>query len=253
MLSSGSFANSNHNQILNDKLNPSDVNNDLTRTLRSILPHANISFGPPSSNNSNNNNNNNNSSKNFPLLSSSTNNGNGITANSNSNGHSSNTNNYWPDDPAIVSLTDGLQAISNMGTTNNVNDFRNTLNGYTNFLASLNNSNNNKNLLKLQQQQQQQLQYQQNTNAYNHLFNNEHDHYMDQFNSSLKTAATSNLFNFDKLQALQNNKELASQSNATPNSSAAAAAAAALSLQQQLYMQQLSSNFCSKNISNESQ
>jgi hypothetical protein len=135
------------------------------------------------------------------------NNSNGITANSNSNGHSSNTNSYWPDDPAIVSLTDGLQAISNMGTTNNVNDFRNTLNGYTNFLASLNNSNNNKNLLKLQQQQQQQLQYQQNTNAYNHLFNNEHDHYMDQFNSSLKTAATSNLFNFDKLQALQNNKE----------------------------------------------
>ena len=207
--------------IQNDTLN-------LHKTLKSILPHANISFGT-----NNNININNNSNLNANLLA------NNFLTNKNmqpfSNGLGENRmplqqqdqRNFWPDDPAIVSLTDRSHSLSNgnfNGLNNgglgksfnelqyqlaNNNNNRSLSPSFLNTLSSINNNANKNqssiNALKLNQQrlngEQQQQQQQFLNNQYFQNFNNKLD---DNLNN-LAQPFLNRLQSFNNLNGLNTN------------------------------------------------
>ena len=210
--------------IQNDTLN-------LHKTLKSILPHANISFG---TNNNININNNSNLNANFLA--------NNFLTNKNmqpfSNGLGENRmplqqqdqRNFWPDDPAIVSLTDRSHSLLNgnfnglnngglgksfnelqyqLANNNNNNSNRSLSPSFLNTLSSINNNANKNqssiNALKLNQQrlngEQQQQQQQFLNNQYFQNFNNKLD---DNLNN-LAQPFLNRLQSFNNLNGLNTN------------------------------------------------
>jgi hypothetical protein len=143
------FSNNNslENMNLNEKslFNNDDMSNyinhdqfftkNLHQTLKSILPNANISFG--------NFTNNINSNKSFQF-------NNSFQVPVQISNSESSINNQWPEDPAIVSLTDKFNSIANgSGFCSNGNEFLLNKN-QNNFVGSLSSNNNfNKNINKL--------------------------------------------------------------------------------------------------------
>jgi hypothetical protein len=113
--------------------------NKLHKTLKSILPNANISFGNYNNNDNNNKNNNinNNNNKPYQLINSYT----------TSNLKETDTNYLWPDDPAIVSLTDRFDLNSNINNLANLGSLLGISNvQYSNYLnhdLSINKNHNN--------------------------------------------------------------------------------------------------------------
>lgn len=124
----------NNNNSNSTKNGMHHVGGSLHNTLKSIFPNANISFGAqPSSNGSLNNHHN-------------------LGLNSQTNNKLQNlTNNYWPDDPAIISLTDNVN--NGIGSLSEFNSLHRALSpSLLSNLANLSLAN-----AKQQQQQQQQL------------------------------------------------------------------------------------------------
>jgi hypothetical protein len=270
-------------QFNNLLLNNNDENNSLMqsdtlnlhKTLKSILPHANISFG--NNNNATNTNNNNFHAKNnsntlqFNSPSSS-------TENRMSQHHNNNNNNFWPDDPAIVSLTDRSHNFAN-GLTNSFSDLQyqlvnnnnnNNSNGSVSpslFSALSNISNKNQatiNHLKLQNarfqqqnaEQQQQQQFLNNQYFQNFNNNNKID---DTLLYRLQTFNHTGLNGLNDASSLNNiqsgqsslfstsliNDQLSHLINQDANGMNSLNMAS-LNLHQQFLMQQLTTNFAAK-------
>lgn len=259
---------------------PSQTDNfskNLHKTLKSILPNANISFGATNAN------------TNYQA--------NMANANRNSlNFNNTNGNNFWPDDPAIVSLTDRSHLLQNGNLINGASQFQSLndfhlANGSSNNTSSnngnravspLSNNKNTINNMKLNQRaglvnnlinQSQKL----NENSADQLLNS-HQYLLQNFNnnsvngkpvtadenlnlnlaqytpflyrfqSSFNNDSNNNTNSLlsnglnDQLSLLNQETNLANLNNLN---------LASLTLQQQFFMQQLSANFSAKKLPSE--
>jgi hypothetical protein len=243
---------------------------NLHKTLKSILPNANISFGAV------NGNANANANANFHM---------GNPNRNSLNFNNMNGNNFWPDDPAIVSLTDRSHLMQNGAQSQfqSLNDFQmanNANNGGNRAISPLSNNKNTINNMKMGQRvnnlinQNQKLNENstadQMLNSHQYLLQNfsngnssangksgadenlnvnlaQHAPFLYRFNSSFNNDAHNNNNNNSLLSnGLNDQFSLLNQENSIANLNLAS-----LTLQQQFFMQQLSTNYSSKKLPSE--